>query len=195
MINFVFLFSEIQGFFRRSIQQKIQYRPCTKNQQCSILRINRNRCQYCRLKKCIAVGMSRDGKWNFIHFFKKKIISIESHRNPSIWYVSPIIMTSSFTHDNEILKKKLNILLFFTSLCAMDSICNLSYEQKKKNEKILIKCKHMKMYLISKLKKQYRITRTRFDHAYFVNCSIFFSIFQKKKSWKMMKKKRRNEEK
>ncbi|XP_017468203.1 PREDICTED: ecdysone-induced protein 75B [Rhagoletis zephyria] len=48
------------GFFRRSIQQKIQYRPCTKNQQCSILRINRNRCQYCRLKKCIAVGMSRD---------------------------------------------------------------------------------------------------------------------------------------
>lgn len=53
-----------QGFFRRSIQQKIQYRPCTKNQQCSILRINRNRCQYCRLKKCIAVGMSRDGKLN-----------------------------------------------------------------------------------------------------------------------------------
>jgi nuclear receptor subfamily 1 group D protein 3 len=51
-----------KGFFRRSIQQKIQYRPCTKNQQCSILRINRNRCQYCRLKKCIAVGMSRDGK-------------------------------------------------------------------------------------------------------------------------------------
>lgn len=51
-----------QGFFRRSIQQKIQYRPCTKNQQCSILRINRNRCQYCRLKKCISVGMSRDGE-------------------------------------------------------------------------------------------------------------------------------------
>ena len=52
-----------QGFFRRSIQQKIQYRPCSKNQQCSILRINRNRCQYCRLKKCIAVGMSRDGEY------------------------------------------------------------------------------------------------------------------------------------
>ncbi|KAG9508590.1 Nuclear hormone receptor E75, partial [Fragariocoptes setiger] len=49
-----------KGFFRRSIQQKIQYRPCTKNQSCSILRINRNRCQYCRLKKCVAVGMSRD---------------------------------------------------------------------------------------------------------------------------------------
>lgn len=37
-----------QGFFRRSIQQKIQYRPCLKNQQCNIMRVNRNRCQYCR---------------------------------------------------------------------------------------------------------------------------------------------------
>ena len=60
---FFFLFYLFKGFFRRSIQQKIQYRPCTKNQQCSILRINRNRCQYCRLKKCIAVGMSRDGQF------------------------------------------------------------------------------------------------------------------------------------
>lgn len=56
-------FDHFQGFFRRSIQQKIQYRPCTKNQQCMIQRVNRNRCQYCRLKKCIAVGMSRDGKF------------------------------------------------------------------------------------------------------------------------------------
>ncbi|KAH9523789.1 Nuclear hormone receptor e75 [Bulinus truncatus] len=49
-----------KGFFRRSIQQKIQYRPCLRNQQCNIQRVNRNRCQYCRLKKCIFVGMSRD---------------------------------------------------------------------------------------------------------------------------------------
>lgn len=61
--------SASQGFFRRSIQQKIQYRPCTKNQQCSILRINRNRCQYCRLKKCIAVGMSRDGEFSVFHIY------------------------------------------------------------------------------------------------------------------------------
>merc|ERR1719430_1017467 len=52
--------SQSKGFFRRSIQQRIHYRPCTKNQQCTILRINRNRCQYCRLKKCMAAGMSRD---------------------------------------------------------------------------------------------------------------------------------------
>lgn len=46
----------MQGFFRRSIQQKIQYRPCLKNQQCNIMRVNRNRCQYCR---CVLVKWSR----------------------------------------------------------------------------------------------------------------------------------------
>lgn len=75
-----------QGFFRRSIQQKIQYRPCTKNQQCSILRINRNRCQYCRLKKCIAVGMSRDGKLKNIisifFIFLKKTLKRSKLRKP-----------------------------------------------------------------------------------------------------------------
>jgi len=69
-----------QGFFRRSIQQKIQYRPCTKNQQCSILRINRNRCQYCRLKKCIAVGMSRDGKSFCVLFSKLASLFYHFHR-------------------------------------------------------------------------------------------------------------------
>ncbi|VDO67951.1 unnamed protein product [Haemonchus placei] len=60
----VFACEGCKGFFRRSIQQKIQYRPCTRSQECLIVRNNRNRCQYCRLKKCIMVGMSRDGKPN-----------------------------------------------------------------------------------------------------------------------------------
>lgn len=49
-----------KGFFRRSIQQNIQYKKCLKNENCSIVRINRNRCQQCRFKKCLSVGMSRD---------------------------------------------------------------------------------------------------------------------------------------
>ncbi|XP_067418018.1 nuclear receptor subfamily 1 group D member 2 isoform X2 [Emydura macquarii macquarii] len=49
-----------KGFFRRSIQQNIQYKKCLKNNNCSIMRINRNRCQQCRFKKCLSVGMSRD---------------------------------------------------------------------------------------------------------------------------------------
>ncbi|XP_054461992.1 nuclear receptor subfamily 1 group D member 2b [Anoplopoma fimbria] len=49
-----------KGFFRRSIQQNIQYKKCLKNETCPIMRINRNRCQQCRFKKCLMVGMSRD---------------------------------------------------------------------------------------------------------------------------------------
>ncbi|KAI1230332.1 hypothetical protein IHE44_0010299 [Lamprotornis superbus] len=52
-----------KGFFRRSIQQNIQYKKCLKNENCSIVRINRNRCQQCRFKKCLLVGMSRDGEF------------------------------------------------------------------------------------------------------------------------------------
>ncbi|KAM9737391.1 nuclear receptor subfamily 1 group D member 2b isoform 2-T2 [Menidia menidia] len=49
-----------KGFFRRSIQQNIQYKKCLKSESCPIMRINRNRCQQCRFKKCLMVGMSRD---------------------------------------------------------------------------------------------------------------------------------------
>ncbi|KAG7278885.1 hypothetical protein CRUP_036399 [Coryphaenoides rupestris] len=48
------------GFFRRSIQQNIHYKMCVKNENCLIMRMNRNRCQHCRFKKCLSVGMSRD---------------------------------------------------------------------------------------------------------------------------------------
>uniref|UniRef100_A0A8C5KH72 Nuclear receptor subfamily 1, group D, member 2 n=2 Tax=Jaculus jaculus TaxID=51337 RepID=A0A8C5KH72_JACJA len=49
-----------KGFFRRSIQQNIQYKKCLKNENCSVMRMNRNRCQQCRFRKCLSVGMSRD---------------------------------------------------------------------------------------------------------------------------------------
>ncbi|KRZ33109.1 Nuclear hormone receptor E75 [Trichinella pseudospiralis] len=48
-----------KGFFRRSIQKQIEYR-CLRDGKCLVYRLNRNRCQYCRFKKCLAVGMSRD---------------------------------------------------------------------------------------------------------------------------------------
>uniref|UniRef100_A0A8C8VLX2 Nuclear receptor subfamily 1 group D member 1 n=1 Tax=Pelusios castaneus TaxID=367368 RepID=A0A8C8VLX2_9SAUR len=51
-----------KGFFRRSIQQNISYKMCVKSENCLIMRMNRNRCQHCRFKKCLAVGMSRDGE-------------------------------------------------------------------------------------------------------------------------------------
>lgn len=57
-----FILCVLQGFFRRSIQQNIHYKMCVKNEKCLIMRMNRNRCQHCRFKKCLSVGMSRDGE-------------------------------------------------------------------------------------------------------------------------------------
>ncbi|PAA66873.1 hypothetical protein BOX15_Mlig005976g2 [Macrostomum lignano] len=48
-----------KGFFRRSIQKQIQYR-CLRDGACQVARINRNRCQHCRFRKCLAAGMSKD---------------------------------------------------------------------------------------------------------------------------------------
>jgi hypothetical protein len=41
------------------MQKQIEYR-CLREGHCLVMRLNRNRCQYCRFKKCLAVGMSRD---------------------------------------------------------------------------------------------------------------------------------------
>lgn len=54
-----------QGFFRRSIQKKIEYR-CLRDEKCLVIRLNRNRCQFCRFKKCMDVGMSRDCEYTLL---------------------------------------------------------------------------------------------------------------------------------
>jgi hypothetical protein len=50
-----------KGFFRRSQSSVVNYQ-CPRNKNCVVDRVNRNRCQYCRLQKCLRLGMSRDGK-------------------------------------------------------------------------------------------------------------------------------------
>ncbi|XP_060788561.1 RAR-related orphan receptor C a [Neoarius graeffei] len=48
-----------KGFFRRSQQNNAMY-SCSRQRNCVIDRTNRNRCQHCRLQKCLTLGMSRD---------------------------------------------------------------------------------------------------------------------------------------
>ncbi|XP_011494852.1 PREDICTED: probable nuclear hormone receptor HR3 isoform X5 [Ceratosolen solmsi marchali] len=48
-----------KGFFRRSQSSVVNYQ-CPRNKNCIVDRVNRNRCQYCRLQKCLRLGMSRD---------------------------------------------------------------------------------------------------------------------------------------
>lgn len=56
----VFSCEGCKGFFRRTVRQNMEYKACENPKGCLIMRISRNRCQYCRLQKCITAGMSHE---------------------------------------------------------------------------------------------------------------------------------------
>ncbi|KTF81092.1 hypothetical protein cypCar_00031192 [Cyprinus carpio] len=62
IVNLCACFSP-QGFFRRSIQKNMLY-TCHREKSCIINKVTRNRCQYCRLQKCLEVGMSKESVRN-----------------------------------------------------------------------------------------------------------------------------------
>ena len=51
-----------KGFFKRSMSNKIVY-ECQMKQCCEITVQNRKSCKYCRLKKCLDLGMVRRGNY------------------------------------------------------------------------------------------------------------------------------------
>uniref|UniRef100_A0AAX7V6S5 Nuclear receptor domain-containing protein n=1 Tax=Astatotilapia calliptera TaxID=8154 RepID=A0AAX7V6S5_ASTCA len=66
-----------KGFFRRSQLPTVSY-SCSRQSNCQIDRASRNRCQHCRLQKCLAQGMSRDGERNVSR--DSLIAEVERHR-------------------------------------------------------------------------------------------------------------------
>nr|XP_061811357.1 retinoic acid receptor RXR-alpha-A-like [Nerophis lumbriciformis] len=49
-----------KGFFKRTVRKDLTY-TCRDNKDCVIDKRQRNRCQYCRYQKCLAMGMKREG--------------------------------------------------------------------------------------------------------------------------------------
>ncbi|XP_016407300.1 nuclear receptor subfamily 2 group C member 2-like isoform X3 [Sinocyclocheilus rhinocerous] len=56
-----------KGFFKRSVRKSLTY-SCRSNQDCVVNKHQRNRCQFCRLRKCLEMGM--------------KMESVQSERKP-----------------------------------------------------------------------------------------------------------------
>ena len=52
-----------KGFFKRSIRKENGYQ-CRGNKDCEVNKSHRNRCQFCRLKKCLSMGMRSDCKYS-----------------------------------------------------------------------------------------------------------------------------------
>lgn len=57
----VFTCEGCKSFFKRSIRRNLSY-TCRGFKNCPVDIQHRNHCQYCRLKKCMKVGMRKDGK-------------------------------------------------------------------------------------------------------------------------------------
>ncbi|XP_029285067.1 retinoic acid receptor RXR-gamma-B isoform X3 [Cottoperca gobio] len=49
-----------KGFFKRTVRKDLTY-TCRDMKECLIDKRQRNRCQYCRYQKCLAMGMKREG--------------------------------------------------------------------------------------------------------------------------------------
>ncbi|XP_077997572.1 uncharacterized protein LOC144450746 isoform X2 [Glandiceps talaboti] len=48
-----------KGFFKRTVQKNAKY-VCLANKNCPVDKRRRNRCQFCRFQKCLAVGMVKE---------------------------------------------------------------------------------------------------------------------------------------
>lgn len=46
---------------QRTVQKNSKY-VCLANKDCPVDKRRRNRCQFCRFQKCLAVGMVREGE-------------------------------------------------------------------------------------------------------------------------------------
>ncbi len=56
-----------KSFFRRSIRANARY-ACRGSRSCAIEKHTRNRCQYCRLQKCMSIGMRKEGRFYLLRF-------------------------------------------------------------------------------------------------------------------------------
>lgn len=54
------IFSCFNFFLQRTVQKNAKY-VCLATKSCPVDKRRRNRCQYCRFQKCLAVGMVKEG--------------------------------------------------------------------------------------------------------------------------------------
>ncbi|KAG9345369.1 hypothetical protein JZ751_009916, partial [Albula glossodonta] len=92
-----------KGFFRRSQQSSVSY-SCSRQSNCPIDRASRNRCQSCRLQKCVAQGMSRDAV-KFGRMSKRQrdslFAEVERHRQQQRLQTSPGEPQPSLPYHNK----------------------------------------------------------------------------------------------
>nr|XP_033807950.1 nuclear receptor subfamily 2 group C member 1 isoform X3 [Geotrypetes seraphini] len=98
-----------KGFFKRSIRKNLIYK-CRGSKDCIVNKHHRNRCQYCRLQKCIGLGMKQDSvqcERKPIEVFREK--SSNCAASTEKIYIrkdlcSPLAAAATFVTDNKIIQ-------------------------------------------------------------------------------------------
>lgn len=109
-----------KSFFKRSVRRNLTY-SCRGNRNCPIDQHHRNQCQYCRLKKCMKMGMRREGNklhdiiyWPTIFFpkFPKLVQESETRERAIAIYQS----YSLFLFLNYCIKKTILVRFYISTL-------------------------------------------------------------------------------
>lgn len=124
-----------KGFFKRSIRKNLVY-TCRGSGECAINKLHRNRCQYCRLQRCIALGMKQDSvqcERKPVEVAREK--SMNCAASTEKIYIrknlfSPLAATPTFTSDKETARS--------TSLLESNMLLNIQHPFPKLENTILI---------------------------------------------------------
>lgn len=124
-----------KGFFKRSIRKNLVY-TCRGSGECAINKLHRNRCQYCRLQRCIALGMKQDSvqcERKPVEVAREK--SMNCAASTEKIYIrknlfSPLAATPTFTSDKETARS--------TSLLESNMLLNIQHPFPKVENTILI---------------------------------------------------------
>ncbi|KAF6016826.1 RXRA [Bugula neritina] len=63
-----------KGFFKRTVRKDLHY-TCRDENNCTVDKRQRNRCQHCRYMKCLHQGMKREGKKGSFIYIQQSTIS------------------------------------------------------------------------------------------------------------------------
>lgn len=124
-----------KGFFKRSIRKNLVY-TCRGTGECAINKLHRNRCQYCRLQRCIALGMKQDSvqcERKPVEVAREK--SMNCAASTEKIYIrknlfSPLAATPTFTSDKETARS--------TSLLESNMLLNIQHPFPKLENTILV---------------------------------------------------------
>lgn len=120
-----------KGFFKRSIRKQLGYQ-CRGSKNCEVTKHHRNRCQYCRLQKCLACGMRSDS----VQHERKPIVEKKETNNSNL-AINPNSMNKIFIRRDlsgdasNIMPTSFNPcdipLQFFNDRLASNTATDLSY--------------------------------------------------------------------